>query len=38
VLTVEESARYERLALEKLGSDAAAWLANGGAPVRAEAA
>jgi aryl sulfotransferase len=38
VLTVEESAKYERLAVEMLGPDAAAWLANGGALVRAEAA
>ena len=29
VLTVEESARYERLALTELGAEAAAWLAEG---------
>jgi len=38
VLTVEESAKYERLALEKLGPDAAAWLAHGSAVAQAEAA
>ena len=38
VLTAADSAEYERLAVEKLGPDAAAWLANGSALARAEAA
>ena len=38
VLTAEESIKYERLALEKLGHECAQWLANGSAAARDRAA
>ena len=38
VLTAEESMKYERLALENLGPDAARWLAKGTLAQRVAAA